>query len=159
VFSRTSCKYYCSELIASLLALLLSVSAAVLTDRISDSDALISVVSALGGTAGFLGGIAGLYALLHIRAYRSRQRHFGSDIRAMTRATLHGVLAMYAFRIPCQFALQKVGVAPALAALVSQGLSGLVATAVRARHNYRANIFGPARGPSTAKAVAAKESL
>jgi hypothetical protein len=145
MLSRTSKKYYSSELLASLLALVLSVVAAVVMDRLSDSDLLISVISAFGGTVGFLIGTAGIYALLHVRAYRTRERSFFADMRAMTRATLHGALAMYAFRIPCQFALQKLGVTPALAATISQALSGLIATAVRARHNYKANIFGPLR--------------
>jgi hypothetical protein len=72
IFSRTNKKYYSSEIIASLLALVLSVTSAVLMDKITDSDALISIVSALGGTLGFFAGTLGIYALLHIRQYRRK---------------------------------------------------------------------------------------
>jgi hypothetical protein len=100
------------------------------------------VISAVGGTTGFLAGLVGLYALSHIRVYLKGLRSFPADVASLTHATLRGALAMYAFRIPCQFLLQRLGVTPALAALVSQGLAGVVATVIRARHNYRASIFG-----------------
>lgn len=142
LFSRTNIKYYSSEIIASLLALVLSVTAAVLMDKITDSDAAISVVSAIGGTMGFLSATSGIYALLHIRQYCRKERSFSHDMKSMFTANIRGILAMYAFRIPCQYILQKVGLTPALAAIISQGLSGLIATAVRLHHNYKKNIFG-----------------
>ncbi len=43
--SRTSSKYYAAEVIASLLALVLSVASALLAHRITDADAAISIVS------------------------------------------------------------------------------------------------------------------
>ena len=49
---------------------------------------------------------------------------------------------MYVFRIHCQFFLQNAHIAPILATVIAQGTSGLIATAVRARCNYKANIFG-----------------
>ena len=119
-----------------------SVTGAMLSDRLFDSDVLISVVSAVGGTIGLLIGSGGTYALLHFRAYRCGSRHFLSDMVAMTRAALRGVIAMYALRIPCQFLLQRNGIAPPLAAVIAQALSGIVAGAVRCYHNYHAQIFG-----------------
>ena len=142
IFSRTNTKYYSSEIIASLLALVLSVTAAVLMDKVTDSDAAISVVSALGGTLGFLAGTSGIYALLHIWQYRRRERNFPRDMKSIFTANIRGIFAMYAFRIPCQYILQKLGLTPALSAIIAQGLSGLIATAVRVHHNYKKKIFG-----------------
>lgn len=142
IFSRTNTKYYSSEIIASLLALVLSVAAAVLMDKVTDSDAAISVVSALGGTLGFLAGTLGIYALLHIRQYRRRERIFPRDMKSIFTANIRGIFAMYAFRIPCQYILQKLGLTPALSAIIAQGLSGLIATAIRVHHNYKKKIFG-----------------
>ena len=142
IFSRTNIKYYSSEIIASLLALVLSVAAAVLMDTITDSDAAISVVSAIGGTLGFLAGTSGIYALLHTRQYLRRKRNFNHDMKSIFSANIRGILAMYAFRIPCQYILQKLGLTPAVSAIIAQGLSGLIATAVRLHHNYKKKIFG-----------------
>lgn len=142
IFSRTNIKYYSSEIIASLLALVLSVAAAVMMDKVTDSDAAISIVSAIGGTLGFLTGTSGIYALLHIRQYRRRERNLLRDMKSIFTANIRGILAMYAFRIPCQYILQKLGLTPAVSAIIAQGLSGLIATAVRVHHNYRKNIFG-----------------
>lgn len=142
IFSRTNVKYYSSEILASLLALVLSVASAVLMDRLTSSDAAISVVSAVGGTLGFFAGTMSIYALLHVRQYRRRQRRLSHDMRSIFSANARGILAMYAFRIPCQYILQKLGLAPALAAVIAQGLSGLIATAVRIHHNYKRKIFG-----------------
>gem|GEM_PF-1943074 len=142
LLTRTSRKYYAAEVIASLLALVLSVASAVLMDRITDSDAAISIVSALGGTLGFFTGTMGLYALLHVRQYRRAERCFARDIKSILSANIRGILAMYAFRIPCQYILQKLAVSPAVAAVIAQGASALIATAVRMHHNYRSQIFG-----------------
>lgn len=142
IFSRTNKKYYSSEIIASLLALVLSVTSAVLIDKITDSDALISVVSALGGTLGFFAGTLGIYTLLHIRQYRRKERHFTHDMKSIVTSNIYGIVAMYAFRIPCQYVLQKMGIIPAFSATIAQFLSGLIGTAVRVYRNYKANIFG-----------------
>jgi len=142
VFSSTNVKYYSSEIVASLLALVLSVTSAVLMDKTTNSDALISVVSALGGTLGFLTGTLGIYAVLHIRQYCRKQRHLARDMRSIFMANIRGIVGMYAFRIPCQYILQKLGVAPAFSATIAQFASGLIATAIRVHHNYKANIFG-----------------
>jgi hypothetical protein len=142
VFSPTNVKYYSSEIIASLLALVLSVTSAVLMDKTTNSDALISVVSALGGTLGFLGGTLGVYALLHLCQYCRKERHLAHDMRSIFMANIHGIVGMYAFRIPCQYILQKLGLAPAFSAIIAQFLSGLIATVIRIHHNYKANIFG-----------------
>ncbi len=142
IFSRTNKKYYSSEIIASLLALVLSVTSAVLMDKITDSDALICIVSALGGTFGFLAATLGIYTLLHIRQYRRKERHFTRDMKSILTANMYGIAAMYAFRIPCQYILQKLGIIPAFSATIAQFLSGLIGTAVRVYRNYKANIFG-----------------
>ena len=142
IFSRTNKKYFSSEIIASLLALVLSVTSAVLMDKITDSDALISIVSALGGTLGFLAGTSCIYTLLHIRQYRRKERHFIRDMKSILTANIYGIVVMYAFRIPCQYILQKMGIIPAFSATIAQFLSGLIGTAVRVYRNYKANIFG-----------------
>jgi hypothetical protein len=142
IFSRTNKKYFSSEIIASLLALVLSVTSAVMMDKITDSDALICIVSALGGTLGFLAGTSCIYTLLHIRQYRRKERHFTRDMKSMLTANMYGILVMYAFRIPCQYILQKMGIIPAFSATIAQFLSGLIGTAVRVYRNYKANIFG-----------------
>jgi hypothetical protein len=144
IFSRTNKKYFSSEIIASLLALVLSVTFAVLMDKITDSDALICIVSALGGTLGFLAGTSCIYTLLHIRQYRRKERHFTSDMKSILTASMHGI-------IPCQYILQKLGIPPAFSATIAQFLSGLIGTAVRVYRNYTANIFGdfnPQQNPS-----------
>jgi len=151
IFSSTNKKYYSSEIIASVLALVLSVASAVMMDKITASDALISVVSALGGTLGFLTGTSGIYAFLHISQYRSKERNFVRDMRSIFTANMRGIFAMYAFRIPCQYILQKFWLSPAVSAVIAQGLSGLIATAVRVHHNYKKKIFGdfnPQESPS-----------
>ena len=151
IFSRTNKKYYSSEIIASLLALVLSVTSAVLMDKITDSDALICIVSALGGTLGFLAATLGIYTLLHIRQYRRKERHFTRDMKSILTANIYGITVMYAFRIPCQYVLQKLGIIPAFSATIAQFLSGLIGTAVRVYRNYKANIFGdfnPQQSPS-----------
>ncbi len=144
LLSRTSRKYYASEILASLLALVASAGSAYLMDLITDSDALISVVSALGGTTGFVVGTAGIYAVLHLRQYLRGERTFRADVKNILRANLHGILAMYVVRIPLQFCLQKWWLSPPVAATVAQAASGFIATAVRAHHNYKADIFGAA---------------
>lgn len=142
IFSRTNKKYYSSEIIASLIALVISVTFAVLMDKITNSDALISIVSALGGTLGFLAGTLGIYTLLHIRQYRRKERHFTRDMKSILSANIYGIAVMYVFRIPCQYVLQKLGIPPAFSATIAQFFSGLIGTAVRVYRNYKANIFG-----------------
>jgi len=142
IFARTNVKYYSSEILASLLAVVLSAACAVLMDKLTDSDAAISIVSALGGTMGFLAGTSGIYAMLHIRQYRRGERNFIGDMRSILSANIRGILAMYVFRIPCQYILQKFGVTPAVAAVISQCLSGLIATVFRIHHNYKKGVFG-----------------
>ena len=111
-------------------------------DKITDSDALICIVSALGGTLGFLAATLGIYTLLHIRQYRRKERHFTRDMKSILTANMYGIAAMYAFRIPCQYVLQKLGIIPAFSATIAQFLSGLIGTAVRVYRNYKMNIFG-----------------
>ena len=141
ISSKQSWKYYLSEIAASLVALLTSTVSAVITDKLTDYDIVISVVSAVGGTAGFVAGSLLFYAILHIPEYKAKKRNLFYDMKSIARSNLHGIIAMYAFRIPFQYFLQKGGIAPAYAACVSQFLSGLIATAVRIYHNYKAKVF------------------
>ncbi len=141
LLSRTSLKYYTSEILASLLAVVGSAGSAYLLDKVTASDILISVVSAVSGTVGFVVGLGLIYAVLHIRHYCSGQRSFAADMKSILRASLHGVATMYAIRIPFQFVLQQYWLSPPVAATIAQAFSGLIATAVRAYHNYKADIF------------------
>ena len=142
IFARTNVKYYSSEILASLLAVILSAACAVLMDKLTDSDAAISIVSALGGTAGFLAGTSGIYAILHIRQYRKGERNFLRDMRSIFYANIRGVVGVFVFIIAWPNIIQKIGVYPAVAAVISQCLSGLIATAVRIHHNYKKGVFG-----------------
>ncbi|MBN2314725.1 MAG: hypothetical protein JXM79_12410 [Sedimentisphaerales bacterium] len=141
LLSRTSLKYYASEILASLFALVGSAGSAYLLDKVTRSDILISAVSAVSGTAGFVVGLGLIYAILHIRHYRDGRRSFAADMKAIFKSNLHGVAAMYAVRIPFQFVLQRYWLSPPVAATIAQAFSGVVATAVRAYHNYKADIF------------------
>jgi len=141
IFTKQKKKYIFTELGASLIALAASTASAVISEKLTDYDIVISIVSAVGGTTGFVIGFLIIFALLNIRQYIRKNRSFGSDMKNIFRANLHGVLAMYAFRIPFQYILQKFDVTPAYAACISQFLSGLIATAVRFYHNYKAKIL------------------
>lgn len=141
IVSKQSWKYYFSEIAASLIALVTSTASAVITDRLTGYDIVISVVSAVGGTAGFVTGSLLIFAILHIPEYKAKKRNLAYDMKSIAKANMHGILAMYAFRIPFQYFLQKIGVSPAYAACVSQFLSGLIATAIRVYHNYKAKVF------------------
>jgi len=140
--SRTSIKYYASEILASLVALGASAGSAWLLDRVTESNGLISAGSALAGTAGFILGMAAIYAALHIGRYCVGQRCFATDMKSIHGGESPGIAAMYAVRIPFQWVIQAHWLSPPVAATVAQALSGGIATAVRAYYNYRANIFG-----------------
>lgn len=141
IFLKQNRKYYFSEIAASLIAVVCSTSSAVISDRLTEYDIVISAVSAVGGTAGFVIGSLSIFAILHIPEYKAKQRNLFYDMKSIAKANLHGILAMYAFRIPFQYFLQKIGITPGYAACISQFLSGLIATAVRIYHNYKAKIF------------------
>ena len=141
IFAKQNRKYYFSEIAASFVALITSTASAVITDRFTDYDMVISVVSAVGGTAGFVIGALFIFAILHIPEYKAKKRNLVYDMKSIAKANLHGIIAMYAFRIPFQYFLQKKGITPAYAACISQFLSGLIATAVRIYHNYKAKVF------------------
>lgn len=141
IVSKQSWKYYFSEIAASFAALVTSTASAVITDRLTGYDIVISAVSAVGGTAGFVIGALLFFAMLHIPEYKSKKRNLVYDMKSIAKANLHGIVAMYAFRIPFQYFLQKCGITPAYAACISQFLSGLIATAVRIYHNYKAKVF------------------
>ena len=134
-------RYVFSEVVASLLSLGLSTGAAVLVDQVSANKWLISTGSALGGTLGFILGMLVVFCLTHCQDYRNGRRRLGRDIRTITKANIHGVLAMYAFRIPFQYVLLYVGLSAAIAAVIAQACSGLIAVGVRYYHNRRSNLF------------------
>ena len=132
---------FIAQILASILAIAGSAGSAYLLDKATKSDVLISVASAVSGTAAFTVGLGLIYAVLHVRHYRSGQRSFAADMKSILRANLHGVAAMYVVRIPFQFVLQRYWLSPPIAATIAQAFSGLIATAVRAYHNYKAAIF------------------
>jgi hypothetical protein len=134
-------RYVFSEIVASLLSLGLSTGSAVGIDSVSTSKWLISAGSAVGGTLGFVLGMVVIFCVSHWPDYRQGRRVLGRDIRTITHANMHGVLAMYAFRIPFQYLLLHVGVHTAVAAFVAQACSGGIAVAVRYYHSRRANLF------------------
>lgn len=127
---------------AYILAIIASSLTAVWADRFTDSDILISVVSTLGGTVGFLVPAIGLYFILNIPEYRRRRRSAAEDFRVINRSYFESLIATYAVRIPLQFILQKVSIEPGLAAPVAQTLAGQVGNVVRIYGNYKRRLFG-----------------
>jgi purine-cytosine permease-like protein len=144
IFAAGNWKYYSSELVAYVAAIICSTLSAVLADIYSSSDVFISSVSALGGTVGFLVGALTTYCLLHLSDYYANRRNFKKDIRIITKSHLRGIFATYLFRIPFQFMLQKFGMAPAVAAPIAQVVAGQIGSAVRIYSNYKKKLFGTA---------------
>lgn len=135
-------KYWISEGTAVFTALAGSTLTAILMDKVSDSDALISAVSAFGGTVGFLSGTIGVYAGLHAGEYKRGEREFRKDMKDLFRSNIEGITTTYALRFPIQYSLQKLGMYPGIAAPVSHILGGIAGGAVRIIRNYQRNIFG-----------------
>lgn len=134
-------RYVFSEIVASLLSLVMSTGAAILVEYLYRCKWLISIGSAVGGTVGFILGMLAIFSLTHVHEYRHGRRHLQRDLCTITRANTHGVLAMYAFRIPFQYLLLRFGVATALAAVIAQAGSGFIAVVVRYYHSRKANLF------------------
>ena len=142
LFSATNKKYFASELISYVFAAAMASLTAVITDRFTDSDLIISVVSTLGGSVGFFVGGMGSYAILNIVEYKSRKRNFPLDMKSMVISNIHGIWVTYLFRIPLQYFMQKFGVAPAVAAPIAQVIAGQIGTVARVYSNYKKKIFG-----------------
>ncbi len=129
------------------MAIIAAWASALITDRHTDSDLLITLVSTLGGTAGFLSMALGLYLLLHLKEYANGNRNCKQDTSSIMKSYFDGLIATYAFRIPFQFLLQKLGVAPTVAAPVAQVVSGQIGNVVRIYRNYQRNIFAVQHPP------------
>ena len=135
-------KYWISEGASIFTALAGSTLTAILMDKVCDYDSLISAVSALGGTVGFLSGTMGVYAGLHAGEYKRGEREFGKDMKDIFKSNIEGIVITYVMRFPIQYGLQKAGVYPGIAAPVAHVLGGIVGGAVRIIRNYQRNIFG-----------------
>jgi hypothetical protein len=142
LFSATNKRYFASEIISYVFAAAMASLTAVITDAFTDSDLIISVVSTLGGSVGFLAGGMGSYAILNIAEYKSRKRKFSSDMKSMFVSNIHGIWVTYLFRIPLQYFMQKFGVTPAIAAPIAQVIAGQIGTVARVYSNYKKKIFG-----------------
>ena len=142
LFSAINKRYFASELISYVFAAAMASLTAVITDAFTDSDLIISVVSTLGGSVGFLAGGMGSYAILSIAEYKSRKRNFPLDMKSMFISNIHGIWVTYLFRIPLQYFMQKFGVVPAVAAPIAQVVAGQIGTIARVYSNYKKKIFG-----------------
>ena len=150
-FSKTNKKYYASELISYATAAGAASLSAYIADISTNSNLLITIISTLGGTVGFLAGGMGSYAILHFAEYKNGRRNFPLDMKSMFISDIHGIWVTYIIRIPLQYFMQKFGVAPALAAPIAQIFSGQLGTAVRIYSNYKKKIFGAEPGGKTTK--------
>jgi hypothetical protein len=151
-FSKTNKKYYASELISYATAAGASSLTAYITDIFTNSNLLITIISTIGGTIGFIAGGLGSYAILHFSEYKNGKRKFPVDMKSMLISNVHGIWVTYIIRIPLQYFMQKFGVVPALAAPIAQVISGQFGTVVRVYSNYKKKIFGAEpRGKTTKK--------
>jgi len=136
-------KYYTSEAVGIIFGLTSTSFAAYAMDKISDSNSIISVVSAISGTAGATIGNIVTYAGLHINEYKNKQRNFKQDITSLIKSRLEGKGINYIIRLPLQYSLQKFyGVNPIIAAPISQLISGVSEVIFRIHRNYQRGMFG-----------------
>jgi hypothetical protein len=150
-FSKTNEKYYASELISYITAAGAASLTAYIADIFTNSNLLITIISTLGGTIGFLAGGLGSYSIMHFGEYKNGRRNFPQDMKSMFISSVHGIWVTYIIRIPLQYFMQKFGVAPALAAPIAQVFSGQIGTVVRIYSNYKKKIFGAEPGHKPAK--------
>jgi hypothetical protein len=151
LFSAVNKKYFASEIVSYIAAAAAASASAAATDLFTDSDIVITIVSTIVGSIGFLAGGMGTYAILNIAEYKSRNRNFPSDMKSMFISNIHGIWVTYLFRIPLQYFMQKFGVVPALAAPIAQVISGQFGTVVRVYSNYKKKIFGAEPSGKTTK--------
>ena len=136
-------KYWISEATSVGIALTTSALSAYLTDKVTDSNLVISSVSAIAGTIGWIGGTMGTYSLLHINDYISKERSFKQDMKNIFKSNIEGIATTYVVRIPLQVALQKyLKMQPPMAASISHIAGGIGGSAVRIIRNHQRNIFG-----------------
>jgi len=142
LFSATNKKYFVSELVSYVAAAAAASGSAAIADWFTNSDLAITLISTICGTAGFLIGGLGTYAILNIAEYKSGRRNFSLDMKSMFISDIHGIWVTYIIRIPFQYFMQKFGVLPAVAAPIAQVIAGQVGTVVRIYNNYKKKIFG-----------------
>ena len=136
-------KYWASEGASIGITLTTSALTAYLADKVTDSDAIISGLSAIAGTVGWISGTTGIYSLLHRKEYKSGERNFRQDVKSIFKSNLEGIATTYSVRIPLQYTLQKyLNVEPAIAASISHIAGGIGGTVVRVIRNYQRKIFG-----------------
>lgn len=136
-------KYYLSEGSAVGISLASSALTAYLTDKVTDSDAIISTLSSIGGTIGWVSGNIGIYVFLHRKEYDNRERSFKYDVKALFKSNLEGIVTTTSIRIPLQFMFQKYcGIYPAFAAPFAHIIGGVAGTLVRVIRNYQRSIVG-----------------
>jgi hypothetical protein len=151
LFSGTNTKYYVSEVVSYITAAGAASLSAYIADISTNSDLLITIISTLGGTMGFLAGGLGSFAILHFGEYKNGRRNFAVDMKSMFISDIHGIWVTYLIRIPLQYFMQKFGVVPAVAAPIAQIFSGQFGTVVRIYSNYKKKIFGAEPGGKTTK--------
>ncbi len=156
IFSRSNRKYFYSEIAAYLTAIGASSVSAHAALKYTDSDLIITLFSALIGTAGFLIVAIGMYTTLNLGCYYRKERSMPDDISKISRSYFESLLATYAVRIPLQFILQKMGMAPAAAAPISQTIAGQVGNIVRFYGNYKRKLFGHRQSPVRNEAAVAE---
>ena len=142
LFSNINKKYFVSEIVSYIAAAAAASGSAAITDYVSDSDLIITIISTIAGTLGFFIAGLGTYALLNISEYKKRNRNFQSDMKSMFVSGIHGIWVTYLIRIPFQYIMQKLGVLPAAAAPIAQVVAGQAGTIVRIYSNYKKKIFG-----------------
>lgn len=144
LFSASNKKYFASEIVSYIAAAAAASGSAAITDYVSDSDLIITIISTIAGTAGFLLGSLGTYAILNIPEYKNQTRNFQNDMKSLLISGVHGIWITYLIRIPLQYTMQRLGVLPAAAAPIAQVISGQAGTIVRIYSNYKKKIFGNA---------------
>ena len=136
-------KYYTSEVVGVVFGLASTALAAYGMDKVSNSNSIISVTSAVGGTVGATIGSVMAYVGLHVGEYKNRHRNFRQDVNSLIKSRLEGTGTIYAVRLPLQYVLQKFcNIDPVVAAPVSQIIAGVSGVGVRVFRNYQRRIFG-----------------
>ncbi|MGA2914608.1 MAG: hypothetical protein ABSE89_01110 [Sedimentisphaerales bacterium] len=146
LFSATNKKYFASEIVSYIAAAAAASGSAAIADLLSDSDFIITIISTIIGTIGFIISGLGTYAILNIVEYKKGSRDFVLDMKSMFISDIQGIWAAYLLRIPLQYFMQKFGVLPVVAAPIAQVISGQVGTIVRVYSNYKKKIFGSHNG-------------
>lgn len=143
-------KYYTSEAIGIIFGLTSTSLAAYAMDKTSNSNSIISIISAISGTVGAATGSIATYAGLHINEYKNKHRNLQQDISSLIKSRLEGIGTFYAIRLPLQYSLQKFcGINPVIAAPTAQIIAGISSVIIRIGRNYQRNIFGSKKSSIT----------